>query len=872
VKQKLFLQLNDPKTVLVVVFMLTFSLLSLGIFKLHSLELEKERTQVATIAANYSYDIKFNLDRALSSAYTLQALLSQSKNGIINDFETLVKEILPSYPGVIELAIAPRGIIQQVAPLKGNEKALGLNLFETVKQTKESILAKESGKLTLAGPLELVQGGIGVVGRLPIFELVNQKEKFWGLVASVIRISDIFDNVKIAQLGHENLSYEVWRIDPNTGVKQIIAHSKKKFLIDPIEYTFDVPNNQWTITMAPENGWGNASEFMFRELIALAFALSLAYMAKFLVDLKIAKRALETKVIQTTGERDILERQLEIMLDAIPDLLWFKDVNGVFLFCNKAFERLYGAKEADIIGKTDYDFVEYQLADFFRANDLIAMDAKVSVRNEEELCFKNGGYNGLFETIKTPVYDMQGELIGVFGLARDITERRESEVKIQQLEYFDPLTELPNKVQLRLRTEHDLSMMERKHEQLAVLFIDFDHFKNINDTLGHAVGDELLVKVSKRLKQLLRPVDTLSRQGGDEFVLVLPSVSVDDAAHMAKRLLQTIEQPIALKEHELIITASIGIALYPNDGQDIDTLFKCADAAMYLAKKDGRNNYRFFTAEIQSRSSRLLSLENALRYAHTRGELSLHYQPQVSLRDGKIVGVEALLRWNHPELGMIPPSEFIPIAEESGQILLIGEWVMRSAAMRMKQWIDMGYPAMSVSVNLSTVQFHHAHLSKLVSTIIDEVKLPPWFFEIELTESVAAQNPIHAIETMNELFEKGIRLSIDDFGTGYSSLSYLKRFKVYKLKIDQSFIRDISIDPEDKEIVKTIIALGKSLGLKVIAEGVETKEQLDFLKENGCDEAQGYYFSKPLNIPDIEALLRNPEIIERKNNSSLQSL
>lgn len=840
------------------------------IVKLHSHELDEDHKKVASIAADYSYTIKFNLDRALSATYTIQALLSQSNYTIISNFEDIVKEILPSYPGVIELAIAPRGIVQQVAPLKGNEKVLGVNLFEISTQKKESIVAKESAKLTLAGPLELIQGGIGVVGRLPIFAVKNHQEYFWGLAVAVIDISAIFENVKIAQFGDKNLSYEVWRINPNTGLKQIIFHSTKMPLHDPLDYTFDVPNNQWVISIAPEHGWVNRSELIVRVLIAFILAFSVGFMAKLLVDLKIAKRALETKVLETMDERDTLERQLEIMLDAIPDLLWFKDVNGIYLFCNKAFERLYGAKEVDIIGKTDYDFIDSAVADFFRANDLVAIDSKSSVRNEEELCFKDGGYKGLFETIKTPVYGMQGDLIGVFGLSRNITERKENEVKIQQLEYSDPLTKLPNTVQLRLRVEHDLGIMERNHEQLAVFFIDLDHFKNINDTLGHAIGDELLVKISKRLNQLLRPGDTLSRQGGDEFILVLPSVNVDDATHMAKRLLQTIEQPIELKDHELIITASIGITLYPNDGKDSDTLFKYADAAMYLAKKDGRNNYRFFTTEIQKHSSRLLSLENALRYAYTRGELSLHYQPQVSLSDGKIIGVEALLRWQHPELGMISPSEFIPIAEESGQILLIGEWVMRSATIRMKQWLDMGFSLMSVSVNLSTVQFHHAQLSKLIRTILDEANLPPSCLEIELTESAAAQNPVYAIETMNELHEQGIRLSIDDFGTGYSSLSYLKRFKVYKLKIDQSFIHDIHIDPEDKAIVKTIIALGKSLGLKVIAEGVETKEQLDFLKENGCDEAQGYYFSKPLNVTDIEALLRSPEIIARKNNNSLQ--
>lgn len=869
-KRFIIFQLRDPKTILVTVFALSFSLLSFVIFNLHTLEFEKERAQVYNTAANYSYDIKFNIDRALSSTYTLQALLTQNDGAFIRNFEEIAREILPSYPGVIEFAIAPRGIIQQVAPLHGNEKALGLNLFEAKTQNKESFLAKESRKLTLAGPLDLVQGGIGLVGRLPIYENSANKETFWGFALAVIRISEILDEAKISQLEHDGLSYIVWRMHPDSKDKQIIFQSSNPHLINPIEYTFDVPNGSWTITVAPTKGWGSPMVFMLRELIALVFALMLAYLAKLLMDLKIAKVALESKVIQTTDEKNMLERQLDVLLDAIPDLIWLKDPNGIYLFCNRAFERLFGAKEKDIVGKSDYDFVEYRLADFFRTHDIIAMDAKEPVRNEEELSFKEDGYNGLFETIKTPMYDQNGELIGVLGISRDITVRRENEEKIQKLEYFDPLTALPNKLQLRLRVEHDLSIVERQNEQLAVLFIDFDHFKNINDTLGHAVGDKLLVKVAKRLKTLLRQVDTLSRQGGDEFVVILPGVSVDDAAHMAKRILQVIEQPIKLEENELIITASVGIALYPSDGKDCDTLFKCADAAMYLAKQNGRNNYRFFTSEIQSRSARILSLENALRYAQTRCELSLYYQPQISLHDGKIVGVEALIRWQHPEFGAISPVEFIPIAEDSGQILLIGEWVMRTAASRMKQWIDMGFPAMSVSVNLSAVQFHHAHLSKLVSTIIDEVKLPPWYLEIELTESVAAQNPVHAIETMNELSAKGIRLSIDDFGTGYSSLSYLKRFKVYKLKIDQSFIRDISIDPEDREIVKTIIALGKSLGLKTIAEGVETKEQLDFLKENGCDEAQGFYFSKPLSVTDLEALLREPEIISQKNNSNLQ--
>lgn len=847
---------QSPKTILLIVFGLSFILLSFIVFNINILENKEERAKIAQIATSYSYNLKSNLDRSLSSTYTIAALLSQG-DGVVRDFESVVEDILPFHHGVRELALAPNGIIQRIAPLGGNEKALGLNLFEAKTQNKESFLARDTGKLTLAGPLTLVQGGEALVGRLPIFLDKNNKDSFWGFILVVVRISEMFDTLTIEQLKNEGLSYEVWKIDPNTQQKQFILKSSEVPLSNPVDYSFEVPNNTWTISIAPTKGWGNPTVFLLREMIAVLFALILSYVAKLLVELKIAKGSLEIQVIQKTDEKIMLQKRLETLLDAIPDPIWLKDKEGIYLFCNKAFERLYNAKEEDIVGKSDYDFVDSSLANFFRAYDMIAMHAQMPMSNEEELTFKEDGYRGLFETIKTPVRDISGDIIGILGIARDITKRKENEDKIEKLEYSDALTGLPNKMLLNLRINHDMSIANRKKEQLAILFLDFDHFKNINDSLGHAVGDQLLIEVSKRLKNLIREEDTLSRQGGDEFVLVLPNVTAEGAAHVAKKLLQAIEQAIKVKENELVITASIGIAMFPEDGTDMETLFKCADAAMYLAKENGRNRYRFYTTEIQQHSARILSLENALRYAHMRGELSLHYQPQISLSDGKIIGAEALLRWTHPELGVISPSEFIPVAEESGQILLIGEWVLRNAAMRMKQWIDMGFPPMIVAVNLSAVQFHHEHLSSLVTTILDEVQLPPCYLELELTESVAAQNPLKAVQIMNTLNAQGIRLSIDDFGTGYSSLSYLKRFKVYKLKIDQSFIRDIGVDAEDRAIVTTIITLGKSLGLKTIAEGVETKEQLDFLKENRCDEVQGYYFSKPLNVEDFENYVRS---------------
>lgn len=441
-------------------------------------------------------------------------------------------------------------------------------------------------------------------------------------------------------------------------------------------------------------------------------------------------------------------------------------------------------------------------------------------------------------------------------LQREMSERKQAEERILYLAHFDQLTGLPNQALLADRINHDIKMSHRSHAQLAILFLDLDHFKNINDTLGHRTGDELLVEVAKRLKSTVREGDTLSRQGGDKFILVLPGTDADGAAHVAEKLLEAFVHSYQIEQNELNITSSIGIAMYPSDGEDFESLYMSADVAMYRAKHDGRNNYRFFTLEMQTHSARTMQLENALRDALKRDQLQLHYQPQVSLQDGRIIGAEALLRWQHPELGSISPAEFIPIAEANGQILKIGEWVMRTAVNQLKTWMDSGIEPMIIAVNLSAVQFRHPHLPELVTQILAEAKLPPQYLELELTEGVAMDDPLGAIAVMDDLHKRGVRMSIDDFGTGYSSLSYLKRFHVYKLKIDQSFVRDITEDPEDKAIVAAIISLANSLGMQTIAEGVETAGQLAFLRLQGCNEVQGYYFCKPLAADQFEAYMR----------------
>lgn len=445
----------------------------------------------------------------------------------------------------------------------------------------------------------------------------------------------------------------------------------------------------------------------------------------------------------------------------------------------------------------------------------------------------------------------------VQALENKAIEQELAEAHIQRLAHFDALTGLPNRLLLGDRCQHALHVAHRRSHQVTLMFMDLDHFKNINDSLGHRIGDEVLVMLARRLTASVREQDTVSRLGGDEFVLLLPDTDAAGAAHVAEKLLHTAMQPFQIEQHELTVTPSIGIALYPKDGENLDTLSKRADAAMYRAKEDGRNTYRFFTTEIQAYTERNLLLDNALRRAQERAQFTLHYQPQISMATGQTVGVEALLRWNHPELGWISPAEFIPVAESSGLILPIGEWVLRSATAQLAQWIARGMAPITMAVNLSAVQFRHTNLPQLVSSILEQANLPPHLLELELTEGVAMTNPLRAIATMNDLHQRGVRMSIDDFGTGYSSLSYLKRFQVYKLKIDQSFVRDITEDPDDKAIVGAIISMAASLGLKTIAEGVETEGQLAFLRARGCDEAQGFYFSHPLTAQGFEDFVRS---------------
>jgi diguanylate cyclase (GGDEF)-like protein/PAS domain S-box-containing protein len=555
--------------------------------------------------------------------------------------------------------------------------------------------------------------------------------------------------------------------------------------------------------------------------------------------------------------------RLGALMQTIPDLFWMKDVNGVYQACNRVFERVFGAKEADIVGKTDYDLMDTAPADVNRANDRKAIEAGKPILYEEAVDFADDGHHVVLETIKAPIYDNAGQLMGVLGIARDITARKATEDEIRSLVFYDTLTGLPNRRHLMDRLQHTLAAGSRHLRQGALLFIDLDNFKTVNDTLGHNQGDVLLKRVAQRLTACIREEDTAARLGSDEFVVMLEDLSDSalDAATRAeivgKKILAALNQPYVIEATEISCTGSIGITLFGGgQGEHVDEPLKRADLAMYQSKVAGRNAVRFFDPQMQAVVMARVALEAGLRAALQGDQLLLHYQAQV-VEEGRIVGAEVLVRWLHPERGMVSPAEFIPLAEETGLILPLGLWVLETACRQLGAWAQV--PEMehlTVAVNVSARQFRQPEFVDQVLAVLQHTGANPKRLKLELTEGLLVHNVEDVIAKMRALKAQGVDFSLDDFGTGYSSLAYLKRLPLNQLKIDQGFVRDILTDSDDAAIAKTVISLAASMGLSVIAEGVETEAQRALLAAQGCHAYQGYLFSRPLPVDGFEAIVR----------------
>jgi diguanylate cyclase (GGDEF)-like protein len=456
----------------------------------------------------------------------------------------------------------------------------------------------------------------------------------------------------------------------------------------------------------------------------------------------------------------------------------------------------------------------------------------------------------------SPLYDERGNFKGYRGISKDITERKRAEAKIQYLAGHDGLTGLPNRTLFSELLNNAIHNARRYQHFFAVLFIDLDRFKIINDTLGHDAGDELLKEVSARLTQTLRASDIVARLGGDEFVVLLQEISdATQAASAARKILSAVIKPVPIAGQQCRVTASIGICLYPTDAQDEQTLMKNADVAMYRAKAEGKNAFYFYSLDMLTQSLERLALETSLRHAVERNEFLLHYQAKLDLKTGQITGVEALLRWQHPDLGMVSPLQFIPLAEETGLIVPIGKWVLKTACMQNMQWQQRGLPPVRIAVNISTRQFADDSLLQDITGALADSGMAPELLELELTESMVMQNHARAAKVLLAIKQLGVRLAIADFGVGYSSLAQLRQFPFDILKVDRSIIRDLNQSSDDQAITQAIIAMGKTLSLTVVAEGVETAAQEDFLRDNACDETQGYYFSKPITSNEFAEFL-----------------
>ena len=550
----------------------------------------------------------------------------------------------------------------------------------------------------------------------------------------------------------------------------------------------------------------------------------------------------------------LLEAQTETTIDGI---LVVDECDRIIL-ANKRFGTNFGIPNEMLANRNDRPIREYVMD---QVEDPDGFVAKISYLNEhrdeksrDELKLKDGK---VFDRYSAPLVDTKGTYRGRIWYFRDITDRKIADERVKFLAYYDALTGLPNRTLFRDRMSKALASARRQKHKAAFLFLDLDRFKDINDSLGHSVGDLLLQEVAERLKAWGRAQDTLARVGGDEFLIMLTHVKDSpDAAVAAERLMDTMCRPFAIQGHTLTISCSIGISIFPEHGADGEALVKNADAAMYNAKANGRNNLRFFTSDMTAEVMERLTLENSLRSAMGKDELYLVYQPQMEIATGKITGLEALLRWRHPTLGAVAPDRFIPIAENSGLIVPLGEWVLRTACRQAREWQSSGLRTFSVAVNVSAVQFRQEGFCDVIKKVLSDTGLDPRCLELELTESLLLANAEAMVSVVRELKALGITVAIDDFGTGYSSFSYLKQLQLNKFKIDRSFIQDVAVNPEDATITSAIISMAKSLKLKVIAEGVETEAQMKFLRAHQCDEIQGYYFSKPLSVEDVSLKLK----------------
>ncbi|MDB5774824.1 MAG: signal transduction protein containing a rane domain, an and a domain protein [Herbaspirillum sp.] len=797
-------------------------------------------------------------------------------------------------------------VVDYLEPMRGNEHAFGLDtsdnasVMDALDRAIESNSAAATSLLRLAQAMENEHGFLVL---MPVYRpgadisnLESRRASLIGDTAAVFRAGDLMQKTLAAAhlLDMPDIVIDIYGNSAN-GVRTLVFHSGDAGARDGLPQwltswvpaslgyktphtssrTFEVAGQDWNIMVsAPPAPLIQAHLSSLLVLVAglLLTLLASAYLYTLVVRSRRVQKLVEAKTVELRlinellSEDIIARRQTEMALklreraiEASANAILILRADGAeypIEYVNPAFERITGYSADEVIGR-GIRILEGSRTD---PQSLKQIYGAMSERREGNAVLLNHRKDGTplwTDFYVAPVRNADGETSHFVAALYDITSMKHYEAELEFQASRDTLTGLANRAMLRDSLSQAIAYAQRSGQSVWVVFIDLDRFKFINDTLGHKAGDILLKTLAGRLQNNLRDSDIAARLGGDEFVLVLPEHTGQerDPTHL-QRIMDKLAEPVVVEGHSFFLTCSIGVSVYPFDGDDPEQLIKHADIAMYRAKQSGRNNFQFYTSAMNEQALERLRIESDLRAALERSEFLLHYQPKVDVESGQVTGMEALIRWHHPEFGMVLPGRFIGLAEETGLIVPIGTWVIRSACAQNKAWQDAGLPAMRISVNLSARQFAQNDLVQSIAGILRETGLEAHCLEIELTESLVMTDVDHAIAVLQQLKLLGVKLSIDDFGTGYSSLAYLKRFPIDVLKIDQSFVRDITVDLDDAAITVSIISLGHNLKLMVIAEGVETQEQLAYLRHHGCDEVQGYLFSRPLPADEFEAELR----------------
>lgn len=962
-------RLSRPTAVAAAVFAIAALFSALLAWRLDRADIDSEKARAMDMAGDHAHALKERIEHSLSASSALAALVRQG-NGAIRDFESLAAEMLPYYPGTSALQLAPGGVITQIHPAAGNEGAFGHDLLADPARNREAFLARDTGQLTLAGPFRLTQGGLGAVGRLPVYlDDGAGRKAFWGFTNVLLRFPETLVPARLPHLADVGYRYELWRTVPDTGERQVIAVSETGPPADPVERAVTVPNATWTLAVAPAGGWGDPARRWSMVAWGLLVSLLIAYHMKLVLELQAHKKGLEALVERRTAE--VREREADLnraqsiarigswvsaedgtmrgsaeacrlfglpvgskvgsdtLLDRVhPEdreavahardaalrgercevefrvvvdgaVRWVKgqteatpavpgqprrvvsavqditerkqaeddlriaaaafesqegmvvtDANRVILRVNRACTEITGYPAEEVVGKTPALFKSGRQDAAFYAAMWRAIEETGAWRGEIWNRRKNGEIYPEWLGI-TAVRNDAGKVTNYIGTLTDITQTKAAEAQIERLAFYDALTGLPNRRLLLDRLQRALVTAARRRRSGALLFIDLDGFKTLNDTQGHDVGDVLLRQAAERLSGCVRGGDTVARVGGDEYVLMLEDLadSRQEAANQVEAIGETIlariGMPFGLASGAYHQAASIGITLFGRVGDTVDELMRGADLAMDRAKAAGGNTLRFFDPEMQGTVTARAQLVSDLRAGLRDGQLRLDFQPQVD-RDGRLLGAEALVRWNSPKRGTVAPADFIRIAEDTGLIVPMGHWVMRRACEQLVQWAaDPATVALALAVNVSAREFRHPEFVERTMAVLEETGADPRKLKLEVTESVLLDDLDGAVKRMASLKARGVGFSLDDFGTGYSSLSYLKHLPVDELKIDKSFVRDVLTNPNDAMIARAIVALAQSLGLAVVAEGVETEEQWRFLARQGCHAFQGYHFGPP---------------------------